>query len=308
MNQVLKIGTRGSPLALAQAHEVRSRLIEANTDENLEVEIEVISTSGDQIQDRPLSEIGGKGLFTLEIEQKLTSGEIDMAVHSTKDMPTELPDGLELCCYLPREAPEDAFISHKATALDDLPNRAVIGSSSLRRQAMIKQLRPDIEVVTFRGNLQTRLRKLKEGQVDATLLAVAGLNRLGMQDIIASVIPRESFLPAPGQGAICVEVRSDNASVKTLLSDIHDETTGLQMLAERAFLSALDGSCRTPLAAHAEVNGDTVLLHGMILSPDGSQSFGNSMSGLVQNASEIGRELAQQLRRKAGPRFFEGWN
>ena len=209
--QSIRIGTRGSDLALAQAHEVRDRLIAVhgqNSGLAPEIHIDVISTMGDRVTDRPLSEIGGKGLFTEEIEERLEDGRIDIAVHSSKDMPTRLPDGLELSCFLPREAPEDAFVSTKAKNFYDLPLGAVVGSSSLRRKALLLRLRPDLKIVEFRGNVQTRLRKLEEGIADATLLAAAGLNRLNMQHVIASTFSVTDFPPAPGQGAICIESRS----------------------------------------------------------------------------------------------------
>jgi len=302
------IGTRGSDLALAQANELKQRLIDAHRDYELDIEIKVITTSGDRIQDRPLSEIGGKGLFTLEIENQLTAGDIDMAVHSTKDMPTALPAGLELSCFLPREAVEDAFISPNAARLEDLPQGATVGSASLRRQAMIKRLRPDLNVVNIRGNVQTRLRKLAEGQVDATLLAVAGLNRLNMADTITSIIPTEQFLPAPGQGAICVESRMGDRNAGYWLAAINDNETTVMLRAERAFLKALDGSCRTPLAANAELDGDKMSLRGVILSPDGQQVYEGSIEGNVSEAADMGTKLAGQLRKRAGPDFFEDWN
>ena len=307
MKQQIIIGTRGSDLALAQAHELSQRLKDAHPAIELEIEIKVISTSGDRIQDRPLSEIGGKGLFTLEIEEQLSDGRIDMAVHSTKDMPTQLPEGLELSCYLPREAVEDAFISYKAETIMDLPQGAVIGSASLRRQALIRRMRPDIQVINFRGNVQTRLRKLKEGQVDATLLAVAGLNRLGMRDVITSILDRVEFPPAPGQGAICIESRVGDNKINDLLAPInHTETTNL-LMAERAFLAALDGSCRTPLAATASIDGETITLMGMIMSPDGQKIFQHEASAPIADAEELGRDLAGNLRQQAGPDFFVDW-
>lgn len=309
MKQQIVIGTRGSDLALAQAHELKRRLLDAHSEKGseLDIEIKVISTSGDRIQDRPLSEIGGKGLFTLEIEEQLSSGEIDMAVHSTKDMPTELPEGLELSCYLPREAMEDAFISPKAKTIMDLPQGAVVGSASLRRQALIKAKRPDLKVINFRGNVQTRLRKLKDGEVDATLLAVAGLNRLGMSDVITCILPKDEFPPAPGQGAICVESRVGDDKINALLAPInHAETTNL-LMAERAFLKALDGSCRTPLAAFAQIEGDEITLVGMIMSPDGQRVFRHEDKAPISDAEKLGSDLAGHLRAQAGPDFFDDW-
>lgn len=305
--EIVKIGTRGSDLALAQAHEVRDRLKAAHGADNVSVDINVISTMGDRIQDRPLSEIGGKGLFTQEIEQQLHDGDIDIAVHSTKDMPTKLPDGLELSCYLPREAPADAFISSKANSIEELPQGAVIGSASLRRQALIKRMRPDIKVVTFRGNVQSRLRKLGEGVVDATLLAEAGLNRLGMHEVITSLLPIDTFPPAPGQGAICIESRMGDARVLNLLKPLNDNDTEITLAAERAFLARLDGSCRTPLAGHAKLTDGKLEFFGMILSPDGAQVYQTTRSGKPEDAAQMGSDAASQLREEAGPDFFADW-
>jgi hydroxymethylbilane synthase len=305
---LIKIGTRGSELALAQANEVRARLIAAHGQDNLDVEIIVISTKGDRILDRALSEIGGKGLFTEEIEQQLVNGDIDIAVHSTKDMPTILPPGLELSCFLPREAPADAFISNKATSIEDLPQGAVVGSASLRRQALILRMRPDIKVETFRGNVQSRLRKLNEGVVDATLLAQAGLNRLGLQDIITSLLPVDKFPPAPGQGAICIESRIGDVATLAMLNALNDADTSIALAAERSFLATLDGSCRTPLAGYAHLKGDRLHFHGMILSPDGQDVFETTRTAKPQDAFRIGADSASELRARAGDNFFADWN
>jgi len=267
-------------------------------------EIVVVKTSGDQIQDRPLSEVGGKGLFTKEIEDMLLDGSLDLAVHSSKDMPTVLPEGLGITAFLPREDVRDAFISPKAKTLRDLPHGAVVGSSSLRRQAMVKRLRPDIEVVMYRGNVQTRLRKLEEGVVDATLLAHAGLKRLGLGDVVTSVIEADDFVPAVGQGAICIESRLDDEKTNGLLSAINDPETRVRLEAERAFLGVLDGSCRTPIGGLAIVDGDTVTLKGVILKPDGSQMHEVEHSGSVQDAEAIGLAAGEELKSKAGPNFL----
>lgn len=303
----VKIGTRGSALALAQAHETRDRLMKAHGLAEDDFEIVVMSTAGDRIVDQPLSEVGGKGLFTKEIEEALLAGTIDLAVHSSKDMPTVLPDGLGISCFLPREDVRDAFISPKAKTLLDLPESAVVGSSSLRRQAMIKRLRPDIEVVIFRGNVQTRLRKLDEGVVDATLLAYAGLKRLGLDDVVTSVFETDSFLPAVGQAAICIETRLDHQPVLDLLAPIHDKKTADCLAAERAFLSVLDGSCRTPIAGLARTAGDQITLRGEVLLPNGTQSHEVMMEGTRQNAAVLGREAGEKLRAAAGPGFLEHW-
>ncbi|CUA96720.1 hydroxymethylbilane synthase [Pannonibacter indicus] len=300
----LRIGTRGSALALAQAHETRDRLAAAHGLKEDDFEIVVIKTSGDQIQDRPLSEAGGKGLFTKEIEEALIERRIDLAVHSSKDMPTVLPQGLALTAFLPREDVRDAFISPKAKHLMDLPQGAVVGSSSLRRQAMIKRLRPDIEVVMYRGNVQTRLKRLEEGQVDATLLAHAGLRRLGLAHIITSLLDTDDFLPAVGQGAIGIESRIDDEATLKLLAPIHDRDTEIRLTAERAFLAVLDGSCRTPIGGLAEVDGNRLRFRGIILRPDGSEHHAVTREGGVDDAFELGCEAGQILQSLGGPAFF----
>ncbi len=301
----LRIGTRGSALALAQAHETRERLMAAHNLAEDAFEIVVIKTSGDQIQDRPLSEVGGKGLFTKEIEEAMLDGRIDLAVHSSKDMPTVLPDGLILSAFLPREDVRDAFLSPKAKTLTDLPEGAVVGSSSLRRQAMIKRLRPDIDVVMYRGNVQTRLKKLSEGVVDATLLAYAGLKRLGLDDNVTSLLDTDAFLPAVGQGAICIESRENDKETLSLLSAIHDPDTEVRLEAERAFLAVLDGSCRTPIGGLAEVDGDTIRFRGTILKPDGSEVHSIAREGSVSDALQLGKECGEALKAMAGPGFLD---
>jgi hydroxymethylbilane synthase len=305
---VLKIGTRGSPLALAQAHETRSRLMAAHGLPEEAFSIEAITTSGDRIQDRPLSEAGGKGLFTREIEEALLAGHIDMAVHSSKDMPTALPDGLGLSAFLPREDPRDAFIGVAARSIMELPRGATVGSSSLRRQALVLRMRPDLKVITFRGNVQTRLRKLHEGVADGTILAVAGLKRLGMQSIVTDLMPLEAFPPAPGQGAICIESRNDDSRVNDMLAAINDKPTERALACERAFLAALDGSCRTPIAGHARIDGDRLAFEGRILAPDGGQSHETEAEGRVSDAAAVGRAAGERLRRIAGSGFFDSWS
>jgi hydroxymethylbilane synthase len=306
--RVFKIGTRGSELALAQARESRARLMAAHGLGEADFEIVVISTSGDRIQDRPLSEVGGKGLFTKEIEEALLDGRIDFAVHSSKDMPTVLPEGLELSCFLEREDVRDAFIGRAAPTLVDLPEGAVVGSSSLRRQALIRRLRPDLEVVTFRGNVQTRLRKLEEGQVGATLLAQAGLKRLGLEHVATELLDVESFPPAPGQGAICIESRIGDAAVTDLLAPINHGDTSAALACERAFLAALDGSCRTPIAGHAQIEAGQLRFFGMILTPDGTQTHEIEADGPTEDAAAIGRQAGEKIRAKAGTAFFESWH
>jgi hydroxymethylbilane synthase len=305
---VLRIGSRGSPLALAQAHETRARLMAAHELAEEAFAIEVISTSGDRIQDRPLAEAGGKGLFTKEIEEALLAGRIDIAVHSSKDMPTVLPEGLALSAFLPREDPRDAFIGVAAKSIMDLPEGATIGSSSLRRQALILRMRPDIKVVTFRGNVQTRLRKLHEGVADGTILALAGLKRLGLQSIVTDLMPLEKFPTAPGQGAICIESRIGNARVAGMLAAINHVPTAQALACERAFLGALDGSCRTPIAGYATVEGGRLTFNGLILTPDGKRSHDISAEGSASDGAEIGRAAGEKLRRNAGTHFFDGWS
>ncbi len=301
----LRIGTRGSPLALAQANETRDRLLAAHAGLTPEdIEIVVVSTAGDRVQNRALSEIGGKGLFTEEIEQGLENGDLDLAVHSMKDMPTVLPDRLEIGCLLPREDPRDAFISLHAESLADLPAGAVLGTASLRRQAQVLRARPDLEVITFRGNVQTRLRKLKEGRADATFLACAGLRRLGMADVITQVVAIEEMLPAVAQGAIGIEQRKGDERVTALLAPLNDEATSVRVACERAFLAALDGSCRTPIAAHAVLAGDRLHFRGLILRPDGSEAHATERRGWQSDAAAMGRDAGEELRRCAGSGFF----
>ncbi|MER2634263.1 MAG: hydroxymethylbilane synthase, partial [Rhizobiaceae bacterium] len=266
---VLRIGTRGSALALAQAAETRARLMAAHALPEEAFEIVVISTSGDRILDRPLAEAGGKGLFTKELEEALLDGRIDIAVHSSKDMPTVLPEGLCLSAFLPREDPRDVFVGRAAATLAELPRGAVVGSSSLRRQALIRRRRPDLRVETFRGNVQTRLRKLDEGHADGTMLALAGLKRLAREDVATEVLALDDFPPAPGQGAICIESRVGDRRVEQMVAAIGHEPTASALACERAFLAALDGSCRTPIAGLAEIDGGRLRFRGLILTPDG---------------------------------------
>ena len=305
----IKIGTRGSALALAQAHETRSRLMAAHGLGEADFEVKVISTAGDRIQDRPLSEVGGKGLFSKEIEAALDQGEIDLAVHSTKDMASTLPDGLEIASYLPREDVRDAFISPSAGSIDELPQGAVVGSSSLRRQALLKRARPDLNVVMFRGNVQTRMEKLNRGDVDATLLAYAGLRRLGMEAVATKLLPTKTFLPAPAQGAICIECRSNDENTKNLVAAINDEATELVIETERAFLRALDGSCRTPIAGLATLELEKITFSGMILSEDGSLVFETSdeCAANLEAAQAMGARAGKKLREQAGDDFFHHW-
>lgn len=293
--RTLRIGTRGSPLALAQAHEVRARLMAAQGLSEAAFEIRVYKTTGDTIQDRPLAEVGGKGLFTKEIEEALIAREIDLAVHSMKDMQTALPDGLVIGAALPREDVRDAFISLKYASFAELPQGAVVGTSSLRRQAQVKRIRPDLQVVGFRGNVQTRLRKLSEGAADATLLACAGLKRLGLADRITAPIETHEILPAVAQGAIAIEIRGDDAETAHLIGPLNDEATALCVTAERAFLTRLEGSCRTPIAGLAQLKGRTLTLRGMVFSVDGEQCFEIEREGPADSAAALGTVAADAL-------------
>ena len=312
MTPRFRIGTRGSPLALAQANDVRARLIAAHGLTDGDVEIVVIKTSGDMILDRPLSEAGGKGLFTKEIEEALIDRRIDLAVHSMKDVPTALPDGLEISTILAREDVRDAFISLRFSALSELPSGAVVGTSSLRRQAQVRRLRPDLRVVDFRGNVQTRLAKLADGVADATFLAMAGLNRLGMADRATSAIAAEDMLPAVAQGAVGIEIRTDDMATRDALAPLNHTATAICVAAERAFLAKLDGSCRTPIAGLARLNGDRLDFRGSILTPDGATCHDTARDGCHTDAAAIGADAGAELLSRAGPEFFEalkviGW-
>ena len=304
----IRIGTRGSPMALAQTHLVRDRLIAAHPDLAAPgaIEVRVIQTTGDKVQDRTLAAIGGKGLFTKEIEEGLLDGSIDMAVHSMKDVQTWLPDGLDIVCLLPRDDPRDGFISPKAKSLAALPAGSVVGTASLRRQAQILARRPDLRVVPFRGNANTRLRKLGEGQVDATLLAVCGLQRLGMPEVVTCALSREEMLPAVAQGAIGVECRANDAAMRARLAPLHDHRTEICVAAERALLRVLDGSCRTPIAALAEFGPDDRLnLTGLVIKPDGSVRYDATRSGVASDAEKLGADAGAELKRRAGPSFLD---
>jgi hydroxymethylbilane synthase len=301
---LLRIGTRGSPLALAQAGMVRDALAKAHGFDPARIEFQVIRTTGDKIQDRPLADAGGKGLFAKEIEEALIDHRIDLAVHSSKDMPTFLPKGLVLSTFLPREDARDAFISRKAKNLGGLPRGAVVGTSSPRRQALLRRMRSDLQVVDLRGNVETRLRKLDEGVADATLLALAGLKRLGLADAAATVFEIDEFLPAVGQGAIGIETRADDARTRELLTPINHADTATALACERAFLAALDGSCRTPIAGYATVKDGRVNFRGMIVKPDGNEAFEATRSGSLADAERLGTDAGQELKGKASPDFF----
>ena len=305
----LKIGTRGSPLALAQAYETRQRLGDAFNLPHEAFEIVVIKTTGDNRAmidaDRPLKEIGNKGLFTKEIEEAMLKGDIDIAVHSTKDMPVEQPGGLVLDTFLPREDVRDAFISPSLNSIHDLPPGAVVGTSSLRRRAQMLNRRPDLKVVEFRGNVQTRLKKLADGVADCTFLAMAGLRRLEMKDVPATAISPDDMLPAIAQGTIGIERRSNDSRAAEMLEAIHHTETAHRLAAERSLLAGLDGSCETPIAGLAEIQNGQLHLRGEVLRPDGSEAISEIATGPADDGAELGREMAELLLKQAGPGFFD---
>ena len=306
----LRIGTRGSPLARAQSEEVRRRLADAHPELSAPgaVEIEIIRTTGDRVVDRALAEIGGKGLFTKEIEEALLAGTIDLAVHSMKDMPTWLPDGLVIAAILPREDPRDVLFLRAGAGLADLPAGAVVGTASLRRRAQVLAARPDVSVVTLRGNVDTRLRKLAEGRVDATLLAAAGLKRLGRDFDAGAVLAPEDMLPAVAQGAIGLEIRADDETTTGYVAALDHAPSALRVAAERACLAVLDGSCHTPIAALAELDvaKDSLWLRALIALPDGTRILRTERRGAAGDAEALGRDAGAELRAAGGPDFFAG--
>ena len=302
---LLRLGTRGSRLALTQTGLVRdalARAVPALAAPDA-IEIVAIKTTGDAIQDRPLSEAGGKGLFVKEIEEAMFSGRIDAAVHSMKDMPTEQPAGLVISAFLPREDTRDVLIAGEVTRIADLPKGAIVGTSALRRRALLLHRRPDLEIVTLRGNVETRLTKREAGIVQATILARAGLNRLGMAHV-GTPIPEDEILPAVGQGAVCIEARADDTRTRGWLAAIDHATTSVCVSAEHAMLAVLDGSCRTPIGGHAVLTGDTLHLRGLIARPDGSEVIFTERRGSAADAQAMGRDAGQELKRKGGPDFF----
>jgi len=291
----LRIGTRGSPLALAQTHMVRALLLGAHGGSEADFPIEIIRTTGDQIQDRPLSDSGGKGLFTKELDSALISGAIDLAVHSSKDLPTHLPSAIVIAGYLPREDARDAWIARNNLAIDDLAAGAVVGTASLRRAAQVKRRRPDLKTALLRGNVETRLKKVETGEIDATLLALAGLKRLGLADRATALLALDEFPPACGQGAIGVTRRAGDDATRDLLAPLFDEATGFALAAERAFLTALDGSCRTPIAGHAQVHGGELSFIGEVLSADGAEAYIVRRRGLTIDAALIGADAGKEI-------------
>jgi hydroxymethylbilane synthase len=304
----LRIGTRGSPLALVQAHEVRDRLCVADpvlAGDGM-LAIEIIKTTGDKLLDRSLADVGGKGLFSKEIDEALLDGRVDLAVHSMKDLETWLSGGIALAAILEREDPRDVFISHKAATLDELPAGSVVGTSSLRRQAQILRRRPDVTVETFRGNVQTRMRKLDDGEADATLLALAGLKRLGMAEVASEILEPDILLPAVAQGAVGVTCRVEDTAMAARLQALNHAPTWQRVTAERAMLAALDGSCRTPIGGLAELAPDGAMtLRGLVAKADGSEIFETARTGPASDAEAMGRDAGEELRRRAGPDFLQ---
>ncbi len=296
----LKIGTRGSRLAIAQAEETRRRLCEAHGFDPSEIEIVAITTTGDRIRDRPLNEIGGKGLFTKEIEEALQSGAVDLAVHSMKDMPARLPAHLVIGALLPREDARDALISPNCASIRDLAQSCVVGSASVRRAAQLKRLRPDISIVNLRGNVETRLAKLDRGEVSATFLACAGLIRLGLAHRITAPVPEDEMLPAVAQGAIGIEIRDNDKRMRDLLRAVNHGPTEIAVACERAFLATLDGSCRTPIAGHAIMDGDRVKFRGEALTLDGRMTFTAERSGALSDSQRLGRDAGEEVKAKGG--------
>ncbi|MEQ9488801.1 MAG: hydroxymethylbilane synthase [Alphaproteobacteria bacterium] len=303
--QTLRLGTRGSPLAMAQAVETKQRIAAAAP--QVGIEIVDIKTTGDKVVDRRLAEIGGKGLFTKELDDALLDGRIDFGVHSMKDMETWLPDGIEIAAVLPREDPRDALVSYVANSIDSLPKGAVIGTASLRRQAQLLARRPDLSVVMFRGNVQTRLEKLARGEAAATFLATAGLNRLGVEIDAVTPLETDTMLPAVAQGAIAITVRAGDDRTRGIVALLNDAETAARTATERGFLAALDGSCRTPIAGLAELSGDgsKIMFRGLVVRPDGSGLMTVADEGPVEDAEEIGLRAGRVVRPKMDRGYFE---
>lgn len=291
----MKLGTRASPLALAQAREACARIIAANVLPEDALQIVPIRTTGDAIQDRSLAEAGGKGLFTRELDRALFDGAIDVAVHSAKDLPTAMPEGLTIAGYLVREDVRDALIAASATSIETLRHGAVVGTASLRRQAQLMRLRPDLQVKLLRGNVETRLRKVKEGQYDATLLALAGLNRLGLAQHATAILDTKAFLPAVGQGAIAIVTRAADSATLDMIAPVIDRPTTVALACERAFLTVLDGSCRTPIAGHARFRAGDLEFRGLVLAPDGSEAVETISTGGSGDAVALGTDAAHAL-------------
>jgi hydroxymethylbilane synthase len=298
------IGTRGSPLALWQARHVWARLLQSSGLGEGDIGLSVITTSGDRIKDKPLREFGGKGLFTKEIDEALSREDVDLAVHSMKDLPTELPRGITIAAVLPRADVRDAFISAKAATLAELPPGSAVGTSSLRRAAQVRRARPDLRVVDFRGNVETRLKKLGEGAADATLLAVAGLERLGLVSHATSILSTAEMLPAVAQGAIGITCREEDAKLRALLQPLNDVVSATAVACERSFLARLDGSCKTPIAGLAEIEAGVLRFRGLIIRPDGSEWYDIELTGEAEHARRIGDDAGKELLARAGAGFM----
>jgi hydroxymethylbilane synthase len=304
----VRLGTRGSPLALAQAEATRDLLARAHGVDPKAIEIVTFVSTADRLKDRPLSEVGGKGLFTKEIDEALLAGQVDIGVHSAKDMATSLPEGMAIGAFLEREDVRDAFISLTVRGIDYLPEGARFGTSSIRRAAQVLRLRPDLRIVPFRGNVETRLKKLADGVADATLLALAGLKRLGEDHRATAILDTQSFMPAPAQGAIALAVRAGDARAAGLVAPLNHMPTWQAVTAERAMLAVLDGSCRTPVGALSLFEGGTLTLNGEILSLDGAEQFVDAVSGPAGDGERLGAELARRLLDAAGPDFLARWS
>lgn len=299
----ITLGTRGSPLAMRQTEEVRDLLLAAHP--GLTVEIAEIAVTGDQIQDRALAEVGGKGLFTKELDRAILDGRCDAGVHSMKDVETWLAQGIALTCILEREDVRDAFLSPNAKSLEDLPQGATLGTSSLRRKAQILAKRPDLDVVLFRGNVQTRLKKLKDGIADATLLAMAGLNRLEMAHVATAALEPETLLPAVAQGAVGITIAENREDLADLFAPLNHAESATRVHAERAFLDVLDGTCHTPIAGLAELDGDTIRFRGLVAREDGTKVLSTECTGPIADAIPMARNAADELKRKMGSNFFD---
>jgi hydroxymethylbilane synthase len=297
----MKIGTRGSELALAQAHQVRDAIVKLCNVEYSSTEIVPIKTSGDKIQNKDLSQVGGKGLFIKEIEEQLLLNNIDIAVHSTKDIPAFIPEDLVIAAYLPRDYAEDIFISTKFASLEDLPNGATFGTSSPRRRVQVQMVRPDLQFVLFRGNVGTRLQKLKDGHADATSLALCGVKRLAIdlakEGFKSEILPKDRFIPAVGQGIISVECRKKDKDLIKMLQQIDDQQTRSLILAERAFLETLKGTCKTPMAAHAEYIDNKIALYCMLSNEEGTKVRNVMETGDIFSAQKIGIRAAKTMQK-----------
>jgi hydroxymethylbilane synthase len=293
----IRIGTRGSPLALAQTETVRRLLMAAHGD--LAFEIVAIRTTGERLLDRSLADAGGKGLFTKEIDEALLAARIELAVHSAKDVPTLLASGIRLAAFPPRDDARDVLVSAKAASLASLPAGAVVGTSSIRREALVKRLRPDLSIKLMRGNVETRLQKVAAKEFDAAILALAGLKRLGLESQASAPLDPATFPPSVGQGAIAIAIREGDKRIERLVAAIDHAPTSIALAAERAFLAALDGSCRAPIAGHAKINGSRLALYGLAIAPDGTGAVETTREGPIGDAVALGRDAGQELRARA---------